>query len=84
MASKLITIGDTKVRKSAITHFFKKKSSEIYETSFSDAQKYPYALCVFIGTYQIVNRYADEKDRDVDFEALVKAIEEEDNENIKQ
>ena len=77
MASKFINIADTWIRKTAITHFSKKPTSEVEGKSSSDTKNFPYSLCIGICGYKLTLSYTDEKDRDVDFDALVKMLEEE-------
>jgi hypothetical protein len=75
MASKFITIGDTTLVKAAITQLTRKPAVEIREVSFETAKQYPYSLCIGIGEYKIINNYASEKDRDRDFDTIIRAIE---------
>lgn len=77
MANKFIKLGDTWVRKSAITHFSKKPTSEVEHLDLTGAKNFPFALCIGICDHKITATYADEKDRDTDFDALVKILEEE-------
>ena len=77
MASKFITICSASVRKSAITCFYTKPSSEVEGVSPSDAMKCPYALVVRVIDGTFVSTYDCEKERDMAFDILTKSLEEE-------